>query len=385
MAQKGKEQEPKILITGATGFLGRNILFRLLERDDPSRFALIIRGRKDKSPRDRLHKILSDRYDEEQARAYEKRIDLVLGDVTWKHFGMDDRAYSRLAYNVVRVIHAAATVSFNLPLDMARNINVAGTENLLDFAAHAHRAGTLQRVDYVGTAYVAGKRSGPIRESELNEGQDFNNTYERTKCEAEELVRQRWGDIPVAVHRPSIIVGESTTGRTSSFNVMYFPLKIYTRGIWRWVPGSPDTPVDIVPVDFVCDAVEAIARKPDSVGRSYHLSASDKATTLGRAAGMAASYFGAKPVRFIQPTLYMNTVHPMVGLLTFGRLHDMLLNKGALYLPYFMNKLRFDNSNAKAILDGHGLEAPPVEDYFARIFQYCIDTNWGKNLEEKED
>ncbi len=386
MPQKKKQQqEPKILITGATGFLGRNILFRLLERDPKSRFALIIRGRGEYSPRDRLHKILNSRYDEEQARAYEKRIDLVLGDVTWKHFGMDDRAYSRLTYNVVRVIHAAASVSFNLPLDMARNINVAGTENLLDFAANAHKAGTLERADYVGTAYVAGKRSGTIRETELNEGQGFHNTYEQTKCEAEQLVRERWGDVPVAVHRPSIIVGESTTGRTSSFNVMYFPLKIYTRGIWRWIPGSPDTPVDIDPVDFVCDALEAIARDPDTVGHSFHLSASAKATTLGRAAGMAASYFGAKPVRFIQPTVYMNTVHPMVGLLTFGRLHDMLMKKGALYLPYFMNKLEFDNTNTKAILDKHKLEAPPVEDYFARIFQYCIDTNWGKNLEEKED
>jgi len=383
--KKQQQQEPKILITGATGFLGRNILFRLLERDPGSRFALIIRGRKDMSPRDRLHKILTSRFDEDQARAYEKRIDLVLGDVTWKLFGLDDRAYSRLAYNVVRVIHAAASVSFNLPLDMARNINVAGTENLLDFAACAHQAGTLQRVDYVGTAYVAGKRSGTIREDELNEGQTFHNTYEQTKCEAEKLVRERWGDIPVAVLRPSIVVGESTTGRTSSFNVMYFPLKIYTRGIWRWVPGSPDTPVDIVPVDFVCDALELIARAPDSVGRSYHLSASRNATTLGRAAGMAASYFGAKPVRFIQPTVYMNTIHPLASLLTFGRLHDMLLNKGALYLPYFMNKLTFDNTNARAILDRHRLEAPPVEDYFARIFQYCIDTNWGKNVEEKED
>ncbi len=387
MTQKKQpqQQEPKILITGATGFLGRNILFRLLERDPGSRFALIVRGRKDQSPRDRLHKILTSRYDEEQARSYEERIDLVLGDVTWKLFGMDDRAYSRLAYNVVRVIHAAASVSFNLPLDMARNINVAGTENLLEFAARAQKAGTLQRVDYVGTAYVAGKRSGTIREEELNEGQAFNNTYEQTKCEAEQLVRERWGEIPVAVFRPSIVVGESTTGRTSSFNVMYFPLKIYTRGIWRWIPGTPDTPLDMVPVDFVCDGLERIAREPDSVGRAYHLSASRNATTLGRAAGMASSYFGAKPVRFIQPTLYMNTIHPLAGLLTFGRLHDMLLNKGALYLPYFMNKLTFDNTNARAILDKQGLEAPPVEDYFARIFQFCIDTNWGKNIEDKED
>ncbi len=373
------------MITGATGFLGRNILFRLLEKDRKSRFSLIIRGLKDQSPRMRLHSILSSRYDEDQVRAYEKRIDLILGDVTWKHFGLDDRAYSRLADNMVRVIHAAASVSFNLPLNMARNINVSGTENLLDFAALAHKSGSLQRVDYLGTAYVAGKRKGIVKEDELDVGQKFNNTYEQTKFEAEKLIRERWEDLPVAIFRPSIIVGESSSGRTSSFNVMYFPLKIYIRGIWRWIPGSPDIPLDIVPVDFVCDALECIANDPGTIGSCFHLSASRNATTMGQVLSMAASYFGAKPIRFIHPAIYMNTIHPMACFLTFGRLHDMLINKAALYLPYFMNHLEFDNTHTMDVLQKMGLEAPRAEEYFARIFQFCIDTDWGKNLIEKDD
>lgn len=380
-----KKDQPTTLITGATGFLGRNLLFRLLEKDTDGRFCLLVRGRGDKSPRDRLHRILTTRYDDEQAETFKKRIDLVLGDVTWKHFGLDDRAYDRLVGQVTRVIHAAASVAFSLPIDMARNINVGGTRNTLEFAAAAHRAGTLERMDYVGTAYVAGKRTGLVTEDELDEGQAFNNTYEQTKCEAEKLVREYWGDLPVAVFRPSIVVGESTTGRTSSFNVMYFPVKLYARGIWRWIPGSPDVPVDIVPVDFVCDALGHIAADPGSVGKCFHLTASENATTTGQAARMAQSYFGAKPVRFIPPRIYMNTIHQAAVHLTFGRLHDTLINKGALYLPYFMNQLRFDNQNAKAIAGQHGLEAPRVEDYFARIFQFCIDTDWGKNLVEKED
>jgi len=380
-----KEDEPKILITGATGFLGRNILFRLLEDDTKSRLCLLTRGRKGVSPRDRIHRILSTRYDVEQTKAYEKRIDLILGDVTWKHFGMDDRAYTRLAWNVVRIIHAAASVSFNLPLDMARNINVEGTKNLLEFAVASQKSGSLKRVDYVGTAYVAGKRSGVVTENELDVGQAFNNTYEQTKCEAEKLVRERWGDVPVAIHRPSIIVGESSTGRTSSFNVMYFPLKLYARGIWRWIPGSPDVPVDIVPVDFICNAMDSIAKDPNTVGCCFHLTASKNATTIGQGARLAQSYFDGKPVRFIPPLVYMNTIHPLVGMVTFGRLRDTLMNKGALYLPYFMNKLQFDNRNAQAILEKNGIEVPKVEEYFSRIFQFCIDTDWGKNLEEKED
>jgi len=377
--------QPRTLITGATGFLGRNILFRLLEQDKRTRFVLLVRGRGGQSPRDRLRKILASRYTEDEVAEFKERIDLAPGDVTWKHFGLDDRAYRSLAESVDRVIHAAALVLFDFPLEQARNINVGGTRIVLDFAHEAARRRTLRRVDYIGTAFVAGKRTGTVCESELDEGQSFNNTYEQTKMEAEKIVRERWGDLPITIHRPSIVVGESSTGKTSSFNVVYFPLKLYARGVWRWIPGSPDVPVDIVPVDFVSRAIDLLSRSDETLGQCYHITASRNATTMGDASKLAKAYFGQKPVKFIRPLIYMNTIHPLAGMVTFGRLHDTLMNKGALYLPYFMSNLRFDNRQASAILGPQGVEAPRVEDYFARIFQFCIDTDWGKKVVEPED
>ena len=103
----------------------------------------------------------------------------------------------------------------------------------------------------MGTAYVAGERTGLVREDELAVGQSYRNTYEQTKAEAEALVRSRLGSLPGVILRPSIIVGDSRTGVTSSFKMMYWPLKIYARGLWRTVPGYPDAVLDIVPVDFV--------------------------------------------------------------------------------------------------------------------------------------
>ncbi|MFC1890591.1 SDR family oxidoreductase [Thermodesulfobacteriota bacterium] len=382
-----KDLKPRTLITGATGFLGRNILHRLLAEHEDERFVLLVRGDERGSPRQRLHRILESRYEESRAEAFKKRIDLVPGDITWEHFGMDDRGYEALAGSVDRIIHSAASVVFNHPLKQARTINVKGTETILDFAESCHAKGLLKRLDYIGTAYVAGDRSGLILEDELDKGQSFHNTYEQTKFEAERLVRERMQGLPVTIYRPSIIVGDSRTGRTSSFNVMYFPLKIYARGIWRWIPGNPGAKVDIIPVDYICAALDHISSLEETIGKCYHLTASGRASTMGTLTKMAADYFGAKPVRFFNPTLYMNTIHLTVknAVRAHRRLYNMLINKGELYLPYFMQNLEFDNRNARSILERFDLKAPLVNDYFSNIFQYCIDTDWGKNVAVKGD
>ena len=114
---------------------------------------------------------------------------------------------------------------------------------------------------------MAGERTGLVRENELVVGQTYRNTYEQTKAEAEALVRSRLGSIPGVILRPSIIVGDSRTGVTSSFKMMYWPLKIYARGLWRTVPGYPDAVLDIVPVDFVAAAVARLAFDDAALGR----------------------------------------------------------------------------------------------------------------------
>ncbi len=377
--------QPVTLITGATGFLGRNLLYRLLDADPRTRFALLVRGSETSSPRKRLHRLLSNRYGDERAEELKDRIDLVMGDVSWEHFGLDDRSYEALAAGTDRILHAAASVAFALPLEQARTINVGGTKHIVDFAAACARKGPFRRLDYIGTAFVAGTRSGTILEGEIDCGQSFHNTYEQTKFEAEKLLRERWKDLPITIYRPSIVVGESKTGKTSSFNVLYFPLKIYARGLWRWVPGDPSTEVDIVPIDYVCDAIDALSRDPASLGRCFHVTSSDRSTTIGRAAEMASQYFEAKPVRFFPPTFYMNVIHRsvVVGTLPFRRLHDTLINKGSLYLPYFLMKLHFDDREARSLLEPLGIRAPKAEEYFAQIFQFAIDTDWGNKLPDR--
>src|SRR6185312_13282356 len=174
--------------------------------------------------------------------------------------------------SVDHVIHCAATVRFDLPLDLARRDNTEGTRNVLDVTRGLK---TLHRLDYIGTAYVAGGREGLIGEDELDMGQRFSNSYERTKMEAETLVRAFAKDHPASIHRPSIVVGDSKTGETSSFTGMYHTIVLfkqaYSKGLKVIFPADPRTKVDIVPVDYVVDALFGLMATEKSLGHGHHL------------------------------------------------------------------------------------------------------------------
>ena len=251
-----------ILVTGATGFLGVRLVHELLQRHPDARLALLIRSRPGQSGQQR-----ADAFVPASERA---RVQVHSGDVGLPNCGLDPAAWQGLTAETTRVIHSAATVRFDHTLQEARRINVEGTRRVLDFAAAAPQ---LRSMAYVGTAYVAGERTDLVHEDELAIGQGYRNTYEQTKAEAEALVRSRLGSMPGVILRPSIIVGDSQTGVTSSFKMMYWPLKIYARGLWRTVPGYPDAVLDIVPVDFVAAAVARAAFDPAALGSTLHLCA----------------------------------------------------------------------------------------------------------------
>ena len=210
------KSEELIFLTGATGFLGVQLVRELLVRRPEARLALLIRDRAGRAGK-------AGQTGQERANAFvpaqdRARVEVYSGDVSQPNCGLTAAQYQRLSAETTRVIHSAATVRFDHSLAEARAINVEGTRRLLDFAAAAPG---LRSFTYVGTAYVAGERTGLVMEDELAVGQTYRNTYEQTKAEAEALVRSRLGSMPGVILRPSIIVGDSRTGVTSSFKMMY--------------------------------------------------------------------------------------------------------------------------------------------------------------------
>jgi len=224
-----------VFLTGVTGFIGSQLLHKWLYNSD-ARFHLLVRSKRDENPDSRIHRVLADLCPQSDVASLARRIDLLEGDISVDMFGLKDADYQRLTDTVSHIIHCAAAARFDLDLDEARRTNVRGTVNILDLAARCPR---LQKIDYIGTAYVAGRRSGVIKEDELDEGQEHNNTYERSKLEAEKLVRHRLSEFPLTIYRPSIVICDSQTGRVSRHSAFFRVLKMYLLGRLKLLPGDP--------------------------------------------------------------------------------------------------------------------------------------------------
>jgi thioester reductase-like protein len=364
-----------LLLTGATGFVGMEVLGRYLEHTDRPVFTPV-RARDDEEAAERLRAVIGSLFGREGL--FEQVVPLA-ADIERQGLGLADDAREQLAERVSDVIHAAASVSFSLPLEDSRRINVEGTRRMLELAELCEQRGGLRRFSYVSTAYVAGDHPGEFREDQLSVGQEFRNAYERSKFEAEQLVRSYRNRLPIQIFRPSIVVGELPTGWTASFNVLYTPLKAFARGAFLALPADRSAPVDVVPVDYVADAIFELSNAPVEPGReeTYHLVAGRRATTVGRLIELSARYFGRRAPQVIPPPLYRRLLHPLLVRRSTGR-RRRALERAEIFFPYFSMRVRYDDRRARRRLEPAGIEVTPVERYFTRLADFAVGTRWGK-------
>jgi len=383
-----------IFLTGGTGFLGRELLGRLLYFKPEERIGLLIRPQHGlaQDSQFRARALLDQVFGAGNGSAYLHRLEVIQGDLTLENFGMAESDFRALAARTTSVYHCAASTDLNQELERARVINVGGTEQVLRFSDHAVSSSSPNfRLFHVSTAYVAGNSRAVIGADDLNLNGAFRNSYERTKAEAEALVRRAKNRIPICIFRPSIVVGDSVTGETSAFNVIYIPAKLLVKGVLSCLPGCPQAAFDLVPVDYVAEAILRLAAQNHPSGSCFHLTAG-----LGREASLwqiveeLLSTFNAhrKRGRFIHlppglpPELLalaqtsLSMAAKKLEKVVTSRIN--VFRQALPFIPYMLGNPQFENIETRRALAGCLEEPPLFGSYAEKLFQYCLETNWGK-------
>ncbi len=363
-----------ILITGATGFLGWNIVRDLLS-GRKSKVFILARDKSDQKASDRISDLLAKDFGEEKAKIFAEHIEVVEGDITLPDLGIKRGKARRLIKEVDAIYHCAALCEFGVPLEPISKINVGGTRNVLNFAMECRENREFKSVIHISTLGIAGKSGGVFREDDLDIGQGFNNTYEQTKFEAEKLVAQyRQKGVCISVFRPAIITGDSKTGEVSNFQMLYQPLHIFSLELFGEIPANKILRYNLVPVDYVAKAICLISSNENN-NKNYHL-ANPSTITLEYFLDAASSYFG-----FDKPRLVNEPEYDHASLTGFRR---KLLEP---YLPYFNHKkIVFDTSNFTRAVDGKRFQWPKIDEkLLLTLFRYCDKAGYIKQKKAERD
>lgn len=360
-------------ITGATGFIGRELVCKIaktLHSDD--QISVLVRSGRNLSASQRLANALGSLLPADLIG----RINVITGDIAEPRFGLRKRDWKFLT-SCTHIVHLAANTSFSASLKEARRINVRGVETVADLAADCQRAGNLRGWSHVSTAYVVGDRTDLVRDGDLDYGRRFRNPYEQTKNEAEQSLKPYLANFPLAIFRPSIVIGNSKTGDAGNFNTVYWGIRSYLSGQTRFY-ARPDTPLDLVPVDYVVDAMLALIANPKAVGKTLHLAGGKQTTvTLENFADRICRYFNSPMPVIVSPTR-LKLFRGFIALAKFSARHRRFIEQAESYLPYFSQNPLFDTSLTESLLIDAGVKVPQLDSYLPRILDYCLQQSWGR-------
>ena len=343
---------PLTVVTGFPGFIGRRLVRAILQSDADARVVALVEGRMAASA------------ETAAAEIDDQRIEIVAGDIADRGLGMPADTYERLLAETRTVHHLAAIYDLSVPLEIAQRVNVDGTGNVLEFCA---RCEGLERLNYVSTAYVAGDRKGVVYEHELVFGQDFKNHYESTKFQAEVWAREAMENVPTTIYRPAIVVGDSRTGETQKFDGPYYMLRVISSAERTGTPipqfGRSGATINVVPVDFVVDALIAGAGDPAAIGQTLHLVDPEPVTASDVLGLLSGEYAGKEPGLRLPPQLVSASLR--IG--AVRKLYGGAPPEGIVYLNH---PVRFDTRQAADLLSRHGLSCPRFKDYVGPIVRF---------------
>ena len=392
--KKRAAKSARFFLTGGTGFLGSHVAVELLKRGYG--VTLLARSDKNRSAEARVRELL-DWFDFPVGERLAVRV--VEGDITLPRLGIAPEAYSSLLGETDEIIHCASNTAFSeRKRAEVEAVNGEGLERVLEFA----RASGAYFFHHVSTAFVAGKTSGPCPEGPA-EPREFWNAYEQTKCRGERNVAEtcREAGLGLAIYRPSIVYGDSRTGRSRLFNAVYYPVRtalmikeVYEKdirerggrkagemGVRIEADGSTHLPLrietagrgglNLIPVDFFTAAFMALMDGAPA-GGIFHIvngvlkrieDIIDYSSRLFRLTGIKAC--GAEEFQEVPR-------NPLEAL------YDHFVEA---YEPYLRDTRIFEMTESRRILERKGIVCPEFNyDIFARCMSYAVEADWGARL-----
>lgn len=269
-----------IFLTGSTGYLGSYVLAGLLQ-EHADRIAVLVRADSEQAARERLWKSLQLHMGFERfLERVERRVDIVLGDLTRPRFGLDEARHRELVHGTDSVLHVAASLN-RKSAKSCFNVNLRGTLEVIKLARAAQEHHGLRRFSDVSTVAVAGKRAHETvtEAASVDWSRSDYDPYARTKKFCEHMVHELLPDVPSTVFRPSIVLGDSRFPDTTQFDMAR---AFATLAQMPLLPFEPAWRLDIVPADFVGRAIVSVHQHPRPAHDTYHLSSGQGSQTYAR-------------------------------------------------------------------------------------------------------
>ena len=342
-------------ITGFPGFIANRLLERLARKE--CRFILLVQP----TLRARAAEEIA-RLSQLSGRSVEE-FRVVEGDISEPGLGLNPADLDAVRQQTTRVFHLAAIYDLAVAQDLAMRVNVGGTRNVV---ALARSLPHLRQFHHVSTCYVAGKREGVILETELRHDAGYRNFYEESKYLAELEVESAKKDLPVTVHRPAVVCGDSKTGETGKYDGVYYLIHYLLRwptGLSLINIGNHKVSLNLVPVDFVVDAMAALAFDDRAIGKTLQLADPSPLTTNQLFNAIAKSIDErhsriTAPARWVRFFLMLPPSPAITGLPHHA-------------VPYFFVRQLYDSSEAQALLAPHGIRCPAFESYVDQIVDFA--------------
>ena len=341
-----------VLLTGFPSFAARKMCEELLRAGERTLVHAVVQSKLAAEAREALDALPL----EQRAR-----VNIIEGDASAMDFGLSGAEVKSLTGEIDRIHHMAQVSYLGADRRLAESVNIGGARELLEIAAACR---TLKCAVFHSTAHVSGDRTGLVLEGELDKGQDFRNVVEETLARGEKMMRAAMSKLPIAVVRPTIVVGDSQTGEVDRFDGPYFLILLIVTSPPDFpipLPGRPDSSLHLVPVDYYVRAARAIARDSRAPGRTFHVG--DPAPlTVKRVFELVAAAGGRRAPRGFVPANLTKALLRTPGI-------ERLASPRA-FLDALATRVSYSFANTTELLADTDIRCPPLESYVEGLVEY---------------